>query len=442
MLTMKRYFLAIGIGSPSGQTPPVTSIVRPVTKSASAEARKQITRAWSAGSATRRSGVRSISSACEACERLSQCGRMRSVRVTLGATALTRMSIAPCWRTTSATSASTSAGTRASTSRPSALPPSRRNAGTAWSSRSRLLSTAITVAPSRTMMSAVARPMPLAAAVISATWFVKRMACLRSGCLGRRLVGRPPLLDHREHFLGEQLEAALRHLVGRAAEAEGDVHLEVAQQLPPRLEPAQDLVGRAPRRGLHEAGDRALQPAALAGQVGLLLVGVVALHRLEVLAEELVVVEVALDELALVAARLVLQPGGVGAADAEFGQHDGGRLGAVILAVQGPAALDIGRAHLPRPVGEHHHVGAELGSRIDRILARGHRVDAAVEGMLRPRPDLGARLLVVLAPALHHAGPEGVDDHRRGLVEAAARFVHVLAEHGELAPGEAAAHAE
>ena len=39
-----------------------------------------MTLAWSAASATRRSGVRSISSACEACERLSQWGRMRSVR--------------------------------------------------------------------------------------------------------------------------------------------------------------------------------------------------------------------------------------------------------------------------------------------------------------------------------------------------------------------------
>ena len=46
-----------------GYRPPVTSIVSPVTKSASDEARKQITFAWSAASAIRRSGVRSISAA-------------------------------------------------------------------------------------------------------------------------------------------------------------------------------------------------------------------------------------------------------------------------------------------------------------------------------------------------------------------------------------------
>src|SRR5581483_10001456 len=45
------------------EPPPVTSMVSPVTKSASAEARKQITRAWSTASATRRSGVLSISAA-------------------------------------------------------------------------------------------------------------------------------------------------------------------------------------------------------------------------------------------------------------------------------------------------------------------------------------------------------------------------------------------
>src|ERR1700722_13271642 len=70
------------------QFPPVTSIVTPVTKSASLEARKQMTFAWSAASATRRSGVRAISAACASCERLSQCGRMRSVSVRLGAMAL------------------------------------------------------------------------------------------------------------------------------------------------------------------------------------------------------------------------------------------------------------------------------------------------------------------------------------------------------------------
>src|ERR1700731_1247747 len=43
--------------------PPVTSMVTPVTKSASAEARKAITRAWSAASAMRRSGMRAISAA-------------------------------------------------------------------------------------------------------------------------------------------------------------------------------------------------------------------------------------------------------------------------------------------------------------------------------------------------------------------------------------------
>ena len=64
----------------------------------------------------------------------------------------------------------------------------------------------------------------------------------RSGCL----LHRPPRLHHWQLFLREQFQPALRDLVGRAAEAEGDVHLEVAQHLPLRLEAAQDLVGRPP----------------------------------------------------------------------------------------------------------------------------------------------------------------------------------------------------
>ena len=75
--------------------PPVTSMVTPVTKSASAEARKQITRAWSWASAMRRSGVRAISRACSSAVRFSQCGLIRSVSVMLGAMALTVMPKGP-----------------------------------------------------------------------------------------------------------------------------------------------------------------------------------------------------------------------------------------------------------------------------------------------------------------------------------------------------------
>ena len=118
------------------------------------------------------------------------------------------------------------------------------------------------------------------------------------------------------------------------------------------------------------------------------------------------------------------------------------RLGAVVLAVQLAAPLDDRRAHLPGPVGEHHHVGADLGGRIDRVLAGSHGIDAPVEGVFRTRPDLDARLLVVFAVALDETGLERVDDHRRGLVEATARFIHAEAEGGELAPGQPSAHAE
>src|ERR1041384_6088879 len=53
--------------------------------------------------------------------------------------------------------------------------------------------------------------------------------------------------------------------------------------------------------------------------------------------------------------------------------------------------------------------------------------------MLRPRTDLDARLLVELAVALDEAGLPRVDDHRRRLIEALARFVHAQAAGGEFA---------
>ena len=59
--------------------------------------------------------------------------------------------------------------------------------------------------------------------------------------------------------------------------------------------------------------------------------------------------------------------------------------------------------------------------------------------MLRPRPDLGARLLVVRSVALDEAGLKCFDDHRRRFVEAGARLVHADPERFELAPRQPAA---
>src|SRR6202035_2683373 len=91
--------------------------------------------------------------------------------------------------------------------------------------------------------------------------------------------------------------------------------------------------GGAPARGLHEARHRALD-APLPRDLRFLLVGVVALHRLEMLTEEFVVVEVAFDKFPLILACLRLGLGEVGAAYAELCQHDLRRLGAVIFAGQ------------------------------------------------------------------------------------------------------------
>ena len=70
-------------------------MVRPVTKSASDEARKQITLRLvdRFGDAAQRRAFDLLG--LRACERFSQCGRMRSVSVMLGAMALTLMPSGP-----------------------------------------------------------------------------------------------------------------------------------------------------------------------------------------------------------------------------------------------------------------------------------------------------------------------------------------------------------
>src|SRR5262245_23913361 len=91
-------------------------------------------------------------------------------------------------------------------------------------------------------------------------------------------------LEHGAQFLGKEPQAALGHLVGRPSETEGDVELEIAQQRATRFQPPENPVGCAPARGLHEAGEGALE-ARLPGDLHLLLVGVVALDGLEVIAQ-------------------------------------------------------------------------------------------------------------------------------------------------------------
>src|SRR5216683_7121114 len=90
-------------------------------------------------------------------------------------TALTRMSMRPSSRTTLSTTPPTWSGSRASAWRPCARPPDDLIASTVASSLVLSVSTATTIPPSAPMMSAVARPMPLAAAVMSATRSVNRM---------------------------------------------------------------------------------------------------------------------------------------------------------------------------------------------------------------------------------------------------------------------------
>src|SRR6516164_7584207 len=53
-------------------------------------------------------------------------------------------------------------------------------------------------------------------------------------------------LSTGENLFGKEPQASLCHLIGRAAEAESDIEFEIADDLPPGFEPAEDLVRRSP----------------------------------------------------------------------------------------------------------------------------------------------------------------------------------------------------
>src|SRR5579885_3458631 len=87
-------------------------------------------------------------------------------------------------------------------------------------------------------------------------------------------------------------------------------------------------------------------------------------------------------------------------------------------------------------------MGAELGGGIDRVFAGRNGVDASVKGMLRPGPDLDARLLVELAVSFDEPGLQRVDNHRRRFIETLPRLVHAEPERREFAPCQTAPEPE
>src|SRR5215472_17341196 len=189
------------------------------------------TRAWMKRKVPSRLKVRSC---CQSASESSSTVAAGREMMVLPPTALTRMSMCPCSRTTRSTTASTCTASSASARYAWARPPVAWMAATASLSRPSSLSTAATVPPSAQMMSAVARPIPLAAAVMSATRPSNRMPS-SSGRGGRQPLAFPDahgrlgfegaqelellahLADGGQHLLAEELDA--RGGVGVAHEA-------------------------------------------------------------------------------------------------------------------------------------------------------------------------------------------------------------------------------
>src|SRR5262252_2649958 len=207
------------------------------------------TRAWMKRKVPSRLKVRSC---CQSASESSSTVAAGREMMVLPPTALTRMSMCPCSRTTRSTTASTCTASSASARYAWARPPVAWMAATASLSRPSSLSTAATVPPSAQMMSAVARPIPLAAAVMSATRPSNRMPS-SSGRGGRRPLAFPDA-HGRLGFEGAQELELLAHL------ADGGQHL-LAEELDARggVGVAHEAVARPEA---HDGGARLLEEAA------------------------------------------------------------------------------------------------------------------------------------------------------------------------------------
>src|SRR5438067_13238285 len=175
------------------------------------------------------------SSFCHSSSVSSSTGAAGRPMIVLPPMALTRMSIRPWVSTVRRTTSPTWAASRPSAGTAWAVPPAARTVPASDSSAALSRSTATTVPPSRPMISAEARPMPLPAAVISATLPVNRMAASAAvrgvlalqpaqqpwphqrplaaatplGGFGRRVAGLEDFLGHRDQLAAARLRAHL-----------------------------------------------------------------------------------------------------------------------------------------------------------------------------------------------------------------------------------------
>ena len=151
--------------------------------------------------------------------------------------------------------------------------------------------------------------------------------------------GDLPGFKNREDLVSEKFQAPLCNFIWSAAKSKGHVQLKIPNQFSAFFKSTQDLVRRAPTGRLHETADRSVVTGS-AGNLCLLLIGVVAFHSLEVLAKELVVIEIALHEFTLVSFGLFFALGRVSATDDKISEHHVGRFSAMILTVQLPCPAE------------------------------------------------------------------------------------------------------
>src|SRR5438093_918127 len=263
-----------------------------------------------------------------------------------------------------------------------------------------------------------------------------------SGARDQLVPGGDVALQLRHHLAGEEPQARLGEIVGHAAVAEDAVErlgagaLLAVEHLPVAL------LGRAVDLEAEEELRHRVDSARRGHPLLHLLVGLVAAHLRQMVADELVVLDDGAPVGADVAAAELLGPARVLVAERPASNDRRRRIRAVHLAVDPAVVVQLPRHHVPRLLRDDQEADAEPGHDDGRLGRDRGGVGPAAKRLERPRSELAPLLLHEAAVELAIAAFEALEDHLRRLAEDRAAVLLVHAEPFELHAPEPATEAE
>src|SRR5437773_2489770 len=263
-----------------------------------------------------------------------------------------------------------------------------------------------------------------------------------AGARDQLVLGGDVALQLRHHLAGEEPQARLGEIVGHAAVAEDAVERLGAGALLDVEHLLVALLGRAVDLEAEEELRHRVDSARRGHPLLHLLVGLVAAHLRQMVADQLVVLDDGAPVGADVAAAELLRQARVLVAERPAADDRRRRIRAVHLAVDPAVVVQLPRHHVPRLLRDDQEADAEPGHD-DRRLGRDRGgLGPAAKRLERPRSELAPLLLHEAAVELAIAALEPLEDHLRRLAEDRAAVLLVHAEPFELHAPEPATEAE